>query len=153
MAGGKTHPNAPWLPFAGRSQRAPLMFLRVCSGCRWTSRCVCLWRDEPVRWAAHGGFPSAPSVAACQCGGEVSVRVLHCLPCLSLSMWWQSLSAGPSFRPMYFITMSLLSNIRALPSISCRQSFTWLTLSPPNTEFSVIMRRLLRPNSHTIRPK
>lgn len=39
--------------------------------------------------------------------------------CLSLSIWNVSLSAGPSFRPMYFIMVSLRSNNRALPSISC----------------------------------
>ncbi len=39
--------------------------------------------------------------------------------CLSLSMWWQSLRAGPSFNPMYFMIMSLRKSIKALPSISC----------------------------------
>lgn len=39
-------------------------------------------------------------------------------------MWWQSLSAGPSFSPMYFIMTSLRSSIRALPSISCRERST-----------------------------
>lgn len=34
-------------------------------------------------------------------------------------MWKESLSAGPSFSPMYFIIMSLRSRSRALPSISC----------------------------------
>lgn len=38
---------------------------------------------------------------------------------LSLSMWKVSLRAGPSFKPMYFIIMSLRSNRRAFPSISC----------------------------------
>lgn len=38
---------------------------------------------------------------------------------LSLSMWKVSLRAGPSFKPMYFIIMSLRSNRSALPSISC----------------------------------
>lgn len=44
----------------------------------------------------------------------------YSLPCLSLSMWWHSFSAGPSLRPMYFMIMSLRSNIRAFPSISCK---------------------------------
>ena len=34
-------------------------------------------------------------------------------------MWKVSLRAGPSFKPMYFIIMSLRSNRRAFPSISC----------------------------------
>lgn len=38
---------------------------------------------------------------------------------LSLSIWKVSLRAGPSFKPMYFIIMSLRSNRRAFPSISC----------------------------------
>lgn len=38
---------------------------------------------------------------------------------LSLSMWKVSLRAGPSFKPMYFIIMSLRSKRRAFPSISC----------------------------------
>lgn len=53
-------------------------------------------------------------------GGD-GARVAHCLLCFSLSMWWHSLSAGPSFSPMYFMMMSLRSNISALPSISCRE--------------------------------
>lgn len=48
----------------------------------------------------------------------------YSLPCFSLSMWWHSFSAGPSFRPMYFMIMSLLSSIRAFPSISCRKQRT-----------------------------
>lgn len=40
------------------------------------------------------------------------------LPCFSRSMWKESLRAGPSFSPMYFIIMSLRSRSRALPSIS-----------------------------------
>lgn len=42
----------------------------------------------------------------------------YSLPCFSLSMWWHNFSAGPSFRPMYFMIMSLRSSIRAFPSIS-----------------------------------
>lgn len=38
----------------------------------------------------------------------------------------QIFSAGPSFRPMYFIIMSLLSNSNAFPSISCfRNKSAW----------------------------
>lgn len=48
----------------------------------------------------------------------------YSLPCFSFSMWWHSFSAGPSFRPMYFMIMSLLSSIRAFPSISCRKQRT-----------------------------
>lgn len=43
----------------------------------------------------------------------------HYFTCLSLSMWWQSLRAGPNFSPMYFMIMSLRKSIKALPSISC----------------------------------
>lgn len=49
-------------------------------------------------------------------GGAVSC---YTLPCFSLSMWWHNFSAGPSFRPMYFMIISLRSSIRAFPSISC----------------------------------
>lgn len=45
----------------------------------------------------------------------------YSLPCFSFSIWWHSLRAGPSFRPMYFMIMSLRSSIKALPSISCKQ--------------------------------
>lgn len=43
----------------------------------------------------------------------------HYFTCLSLSMWWQSLRAGPNFSPMYFMIISLRKSIKALPSISC----------------------------------
>lgn len=60
------------------------------------------------------------SVCLCVCL-PVRNECLHfyCLVCFSFSMWWQSLSAGPSFSPMYFIMTSLRSSIRAVPSISC----------------------------------
>lgn len=61
---------------------------------------------------------SVRDVAACEEMGRKNVFILYCLVCFSLSMWWQSLSAGPSFSPMYFMMMSLRSSIRALPSIS-----------------------------------
>ncbi len=124
------HPNTPPVrrsfPESGTHVPQSVLWLQMNVQDRCVSVCVFM------------GLPISPLCSSVSCGGEVSVRVRHCLPCLSLSMWWQSLSAGPSFRPMYFITMSLLSNIRALPSISCRQSFTWLTLSLPNTEFYII---------------
>lgn len=41
----------------------------------------------------------------------------------------QILSAGPSFRPMYFIIMSLLSRRSALPSISCFRNRSACTAS------------------------
>lgn len=41
----------------------------------------------------------------------------------------QILSAGPSFRPMYFIIMSLLSRSSALPSISCFRNRSACTAS------------------------
>ncbi len=63
------------------------MFLRVCSGCRWTSRtgvcvCVCLW-----------GFPSAPSVAACR----VEVRFLSV--CVTACPAWVSRCGGRVWAP------------------------------------------------------
>lgn len=57
-------------------------------------------------------------VAANEEKGRKNVSLLYCLVCFSFSMWWQSLSAGPSLSPMYFMMMSLRSNISALPSIS-----------------------------------
>lgn len=53
---------------------------------------------------------------------SLQVRLSSCTQNrFSLSMWKVSLSAGPSFKPMYFIIMSLRSNRRALPSISWRR--------------------------------
>lgn len=53
--------------------------------------------------------------------------------CLSLSMWKVSLSAGPSFKPMYFIMVSLRSSSRALPSISCRSTRSFAHLQRDGT--------------------
>lgn len=58
-------------------------------------------------------------VSECLVASEKRVFIFYCLICFSFSMWWQSLSAGPSFSPMYFIMTSLRNSIRALPSISC----------------------------------
>ncbi len=68
----------------------------------WVKSVVWLWNVENRR------SPLLPSSGSS-----------YCFACLSLSMWWQSLRAGPSFNPMYFIIMSLRKSIKALPSISC----------------------------------
>lgn len=57
-------------------------------------------------------------VAASEENGRNCALVLYCLVCFSFSMWWQSLRAGPSLSPMYFMMISLRSSISALPSIS-----------------------------------
>lgn len=97
---------------------------RSCYMCEWwefvpyASVCVCEVivqehgddddDDDGGRWAVW----SSESRQA-RLSGRTQAR-------LSLSMWKVSLRAGPSFKPMYFIIMSLRSNRRALPSISWR---------------------------------
>lgn len=46
-----------------------------------TSDVVC---SERVRRAAHSDFPSAPSVAACGCGGEIACSLLPLLESLDV---------------------------------------------------------------------
>lgn len=79
------------------------------------------WCGDEVMRGLHSG--SQEEAVTCSSGGS-NVGVAGCgccysLPCLRRSMWWHSLRAGPSFRPMYFMIMSLRRSIRALPSISC----------------------------------
>ncbi len=80
----------------------PSMWQVINTHVSWVKSVVWLWNVENRR------SPLLPSSGSS-----------YCFACLSLSMWWQSLRAGPSFNPMYFIIMSLLKSIKALPSISC----------------------------------
>lgn len=75
-------------------------------------------------------------VFGCQWENQKDASTFYCLVCFSLSMWWQSLSAGPSFSPMYFMMMSLRSSIRALPSISWGEGRRELSVSGHSTNTS-----------------
>lgn len=81
---------------------------------------TCKW-SVYVQYAVHyilipeqggGGWSCSPVEGCCLVSWPPQGR-------LSLSIWKVSLRAGPSFKPMYFIIMSLRSNRSALPSISC----------------------------------
>lgn len=94
-------------------------FLEVESGWTW-SPCLPQW----AMW--HRLLSCWLFRADCSClAGTDCPGSSHSLPCFSLSMWWHNFSAGPNFRPMYFIIMSLRSSIRAFPSISCGGKTWW----------------------------